>query len=296
MIFKDTVYYKYLTVSDKDKKWGLYLTGAGYTVVCGQEEYPCKDHPQHHYFHWSKGRKLTEFQLLYISKGKGVFESDVSGKKRVSVGDVFILFPDVWHRFTPDKRTGWNEYWVEFNGIYAIHLMKYGFLDPKEPVIKLDSRDVIVDSYLKLIKYVREEEVSFQFLASGILLGIIGRIEASKVSVSFKGKDVESLIKKAKSVITENLDQNVSPERIASEMGVSYSLFRQQFKKYTGFSPVQYQIQLRIQKAREMLINTDLSIKEIADSLGFDSLYYMSRIFKQKTGKTPREIRLGSYR
>lgn len=296
MIFKDKVYHKYITVSDIDKNWGLYLTGAGYTEVCGNEEYPCKDHPQHHHFHWSKGRILTEFQILYISKGKGVFESDDSRKKKVYAGDVFILFPDVWHRFSPDKNTGWNEYWIEFNGMYAEYLMESGFLDPKRPVIKLNGRNEIIDSFLKLIKFVREEEIAFQFLASGILLEIIGRIEASKVSGSFKGKDVENMIKKAKSIIADNLDQNIFPERIATQMGVSYSLFRQQFKRYTGFSPIQYQIERRIQKAREMLLNTNFSIKEIANLLGFRSLDYMSRLFKQKTGKTPREIRRDSFR
>jgi transcriptional regulator GlxA family with amidase domain len=63
------------------------------------------------------------------------------------------------------------------------------------------------------------------------------------------------------------------------------------FKQYTGIAPVQYQLDLKIRRAREMLVSTDLSIKEISYELGFQSIHYFSRIFKNKTGMAPSEIR-----
>lgn len=291
MIFKDKVFYKYLTVSEETRRWGLYLTGAGYTEVCSEDEYPCPDYPEHHYFHWSNGRRITDFQILFITKGKGVFESELSGKQRLKAGDIFILFPDVWHRFIPNKSTGWNEYFIEFNGVFAKHLLKNNFLNPNEPVIRLGMGEELTEKFLRIIKLVREEEITFQYEASAVLLRILGLISARKISGAFKGEDIESQIRQAKTIISDNIGISISPEKVAKELGISYSLFRKQFRRYTGFSPIQYQIQLRIQKAKDLLLNSNKSIKEIADQSGFESTYYFSRLFKLKMGKSPSEIR-----
>jgi AraC-like DNA-binding protein len=74
-------------------------------------------------------------------------------------------------------------------------------------------------------------------------------------------------------------------------MGISYSTFRRDFKRQTGLSPLQYHLLLKIEKAKELLINTELKAKEIAYKLGFDSDYYFCRLFKQKTGISPAQFR-----
>jgi len=296
MIFKDKVFYRYLTVSELTQKWGLYITGAGYTEVSSKFQYTLTDHPVHHYFQWSTGRRLTEFQILYITKGSGVFESEVSGRKKVKAGDLFILFPDIWHRFSPKKSTGWNEYWIEFNGSFAKNLQSNLYLNPSEPVISIGIGVEILENFLKIISRIRDEDISFQYTASGVLMQILGQIATKKISGTFRGQDIESQIRQAKSYISDNLSLPISPEKIAIQLDISYSLFRSQFRKYTGFSPIQYQIQLRIQKAKEMLTSTNLSIKEITHKLGFESTFYFSRIFKQKTGKSPSQFRCGNQR
>jgi len=72
---------------------------------------------------------------------------------------------------------------------------------------------------------------------------------------------------------------------------VSYSNFRKLFKEYTGISPAMYQQDLRLQRAKEMLSTTNLSIKEIAYRLNFESPDYFSCKFKVKTGQKPSEFR-----
>ena len=74
---------------------------------------------------------------------------------------------------------------------------------------------------------------------------------------------------------------------------IGYSYFRKMFKQYTGIAPVQYHLDLKIQRAREMLLSTDRSIKEIAFDLDFHSIHYFSRLFKKKTGISPSDIRKG---
>jgi AraC-like DNA-binding protein len=78
---------------------------------------------------------------------------------------------------------------------------------------------------------------------------------------------------------------------MADELNINYSAFRKAFKKYTGLSPMQYHTALRMKQALYLLANSDLSIKEISFNLGFCSIFYFSKLFKEKTGMTP-----GAYR
>jgi AraC-like DNA-binding protein len=78
---------------------------------------------------------------------------------------------------------------------------------------------------------------------------------------------------------------------LAEQVGVGYSWFRKMFKQYTGISPAQYQIQLRIMRAKELLMTTDLNITEIAYQLNFEDGGCFSTFFKNKEGITPSEFR-----
>ncbi|MBQ2129982.1 MAG: helix-turn-helix transcriptional regulator, partial [Prevotella sp.] len=80
-------------------------------------------------------------------------------------------------------------------------------------------------------------------------------------------------------------------QKIAEELGIGYSNFRKLFKEYTGVAPAMYQQELRLQRAKEMLSTTNISIKEIAYRLNFDSPDYFSAKFKIKTGRKPSDFR-----
>ena len=284
-------FFKYLTVSKENRKWGLYITGAGHIKVGKNVNYPLIDEPTHHYFHWSKGRRLGKYQILYITKGRGLFESEVSPMQKVNAGDIFILFPGIWHRFKSDKSTGWNEFWVEFNGDLMQHFRKENFLNPKKPVQKIGVHESIVENYFHIIDLIKEEKPGYQYLVSGKLMNILGEIFATIKYQPFEGKMIENQIKEAKLRIYENMHTTISQEEIAKNIGLGYSLYRKKFKEYTGVSPAQYQINLRIHKAKVLLISTNQPLKEIALNLGFYSPNYFYRIFKQKTCLTPSEYR-----
>lgn len=291
MTHQEKNYYKYLTVSDEDRKWGIYLTGAGHIRIEKNREYPPVNDPSHHYFHWSVGRRISEYQVLFITKGQGVFESEVTGRKKITAGDVFILFPGIWHRFRPDRSTGWDEFWVEFDGKLIRHYRDKEFLNPENPVITTGVQEDIAGNYLKILDLIAEEKPGFQYIVSGILIQILGQIFASRKYHSFEGKAIEDRIRQAKLMILENIGTNLPQQEIAKNIGMGYSLYRKKFKEYTGVSPAQYQIQLRINKAKDLLTITDQSLKTIANTLGFDIPDYFYRLFRQKTGFTPTEFR-----
>ena len=76
-------------------------------------------------------------------------------------------------------------------------------------------------------------------------------------------------------------------EDLAMKLNISYSWFRRIFKEYTGYAPAKYFQELKLRKAKQLLIDTPLSVKEISFSLGFQSTEYFFMFFKKHTGFTP---------
>lgn len=286
------IFHFYVNCCDEDRKWGLFITGAGYNEVKEQVDYPLAEHPAHHYFRWENGRTLSDYQVLFITRGKGIFESKSTGKMKICAGDVFILFPGIWHRFSPDKNTGWNEYWIEFNGKIANLLQDENCLDSDNPVIHIGYNETLIDSFKKIVKLVSTEQQVHQCLLAGELFQILVQIELlRKQTIPVDKKDIGEKIKEAKIYMYENMNHNIMLNELAKKLGISYSLFRTEFKHLTGLSPAQFHIELRIRRAKKLLRTTNKSIKYIALEIGFESYNYFSRLFKRKVKLSPMEFR-----
>jgi AraC-like DNA-binding protein len=282
--------FKYITVSEEDKECGVYLYVAGEATIEKNTEYPPKGHPSSYSFNLNTGRTLYEYQLNYITEGFGIFENKY-GKFRVTPGTIIILFPGEWHRYRPLKSTGWKEHYIGFNGVLASKLLKSEFFKLEQPIIRVNFHKELLDIFYRILEQIMNEKAGYQLVASGLTIAYIGQIIATIKNKEFEGKDIEQKIKQACVIMRDNLNRNINAFAIARELSIGYSYFRKMFKKYTGVSPLQYHLQLRIKQAEDMLSSTNKSMKEIAYDLGFSSFFYFSRLFKQKTGVNPTDFR-----
>ncbi len=283
-------YHRYLMIFDNDRKWGFYINDLGANKIEANSPYPSKGHPGRYMFSWEKGRVLDEFHFVMITRGEGVFESKETGKVKINAGDGFILFPGVWHRYKPNTKTGWDEQWVGFSGRVAEEMMNNGFFDAKNPVIHKCDRASMLNYFETLFKLFSNEPFGYQRLASGICMQLMA--EAYNIQQSKDNEEhLNSLVAYAKHLMYKKINNNIDLKKIAADYGVSYSKFRIDFKKQTGTSPLQYYLQLKIERAKELLLQSNKTQKEIAFSLGFESDYYFNRLFKSKVGVTPKEFR-----
>lgn len=286
-----TNYYKYLPVSEEDEKWGLSVLNTGCTRIAPDTAYPYSTHPSHHYFNYEKGRVLQEYQVIYITNGAGTFESKTGGKQTVTEGSVILLFPGERHRYKPNKKTGWDEFWVGFNGPVAHNLFTRKFFTAANPILPVGYHEPLLNLFLEIIDKTKEEKAGYQPLIAGAVLHLLGYIHAEAQQDKFEGQDIDAIVNKARLLFRSHIDQNISPVDVANELQISYSRFRKIFKEYTGLAPGQFQIQLKIHKAKELLLDPSKSIKEIAYELNFESNFYFSKLFKEKTGITPVQFR-----
>lgn len=287
----DSIHKQYLVANEQDISWGLVVNTAGYQTVEANSHYPITNHPMRYLFSTERGRVLEEYQLIYISQGQGTFASASKKKCEVKEGNFFLLFPGEWHTYRPDKDTGWTEYWIGFTGVNIDNRIQSGFFSKKEPVFNVGINDEIVHFYKQAADIASKQGTGFQQMLAGIVNLLLGYVYAGNKQVSFEELKVVNQINKAKMLMLDTFNSDVTPESIATQVNMSYSWFRRIFKQYTGFAPAQYIQELRIQKSKELLTNTNMTSQEIAYEVGFDTPYYFCIAFKKKTGMTPIKYR-----
>ena len=279
---------KYLSVTETEKNWGFYLTTAGYRRIQPKEIYPNgHDHPLTHSFTWNKGRVLNEYHLVFISHGKGIFETAKSGIQPVIAGTVFFLFPGVWHRYKPDTNSGWEEYWIGFKGNYPETLMGNRFFNPVYPFIHAGLNEYLLTLLQQLLEKIQSAKMGYHQIISGIALQILGLLHSVSVNEPNNEDTRGSLVLKARFLLNESIMEKVSMRQVAKQLPMGYSSFRKMFKNETGRSPNQYLLDIRLNKAKDLLMTTDMNIKEISYRTGFVSIFNFSKIFKKKMGVSP---------
>ncbi len=283
--------FKYLLVNEKDKRFGLTVNTVGFQPIAPHSLYPSTDHPKNYYFNPKKGRILSEYQIVYISKGRGTFSSSLTKKTSITKGQVMLLFPGQWHSYCPLKETGWNEYYIGFEGMIIDNIAENGFIVPESPILNVGINEDLVHLFSNAIKVAKEDKTAAQQYLAGITFNILGTILSLAQNRNFESKESSQKIERAKVIMIENLHKNIDIKGIAANLGISYSLFRKAFKEYTGYAPAQYVQELKLRKAKELLAETNHSIKEVSYELNFSSYEYFLSFFKKRVGHTPMEYR-----
>lgn len=285
-------FHKYLAITQLEEAWGFYVTTAGYSRIEANQEYPHNQgHPLTHSFSWNKGRILNGYYLVFISKGKGTFESALSPSTEILAGSCFFLFPGVWHRYKPDPESGWEEYWIGFRGSYPDTLMSQGLFSAAAPVVSPGLNDALLAPIKKVLDEMRTGSPGYHQVIAGITLQILGLVHALSARTNMIQDEDQQAIEKAKFYFRENLESALDIRELIRQLPMSYSKFRKLFKEVTGESPNQYHLNLRLDKARELLTTTNLNVSEVAYNLGFDSVFYFSKLFKKKNGVSPKSYR-----
>ena len=283
---------RYLVANEHDALWGLTVSTVGYDSVEAGEHYPTKGHADGYYFDMERGRVLNEYQMLYLLEGEGTFQSTHIESTTIKAGDIFLLFPGEWHTYGPLPTSKWKSYWIGFKGRNIDDRVNNGFLHPSKSIYHVGYSSEIIELYKAAMEAAFEEAAHSQQMLAGIVNHLLGAMYSLERIIELnKNHSHVEMVGKARIRIRESLESDLTIQQLADSLGVSYSNFRKLFKLHTGLSPALYQQDLRLQRAKELLSTTKMSIKEIAYRLNFDSPDYFSSRFRMKTGLKPSEFR-----
>lgn len=283
--------FKYLIVNDMDQKFGLSVNTVGFQSIVPNSPYPLKDHPSGYFFNAQKGRVLREYQFVYITKGRGLFTSDSTPETQICKGRLMVLFPGQWHTYHPLIHTGWNEYYIGFEGEMIDNIVKNSFLSPEKQILEVGLNEELVNLFSRAIEVAETDKISSQQYLAGIVLHMLGMILSISKNKIYEIGDMDQKIEQAKIIMNENVFKDVDPEELAMKLNISYSWFRKIFKDYTGYAPAKYFQELKLRKAKQLLVGTSQSVKEISYQLNYTSTEHFFSLFKKRTGFTPLEYR-----
>lgn len=285
------VEFKYLIVNERDKKFGVSVNTVGFQSIQPNTPYPLSDHPSGYYFNVQKGRILHEYQFVYITKGKGTISFVPGEEFELPKGRIFILFPGQWHSYYPNPETGWNEYYIGFEGQWVDKILENNFISKDNQILEIGFNEELVNLFSRAIEIAEEEKAASQQYLGGIVMHMLGLVLSVSQNTLFEVNEVTQKIEQAKIIMNENLFKNIDPEVLAEKLNISYSWFRKVFKDYTGYAPAKYFQELKLRKAKQLLIGTSLSVKEISYMLDYNSTEHFFSLFKKVTGFTPLEYR-----
>ena len=285
-------FHDYLPVGEQEIDWGLYVTVAGYNRVLPKEPFPSGNHPlSYHFDSATGGRYLHEYQLAYITNGQGTFSSAKTGTIELSSGMAFMLFPDVWHKYSPDHDTGWEDYWVGFSGSYVYELCRRNVISPNNPIFQPTKRKAIIQVFQGLLDAIHLEPMNNSMQYSAKVLEIIALVVEKPMEIKEERRGKEKIIEDAVQMIWGWSYRVLSVTDIAHQLGIQRRTLERYFREIRGTTVLEEIMQCRLSRARRLLEQTRVPISQVACMAGFSTAQQMRRNFQLFYGKTPENFR-----
>jgi AraC-like DNA-binding protein len=247
-------------------------------------------------FHFRERRKGCEDNILiYCLQGKGHYVVD---NKRYEVhANQYILIPatDKYIRYWADNDDPWTIYWLHFTGDNIDAFNRSLNLHITRGPVTIPFNEKAINIWQNIYQTL-EMGYSLENLcnASFCLHHIIAAFLFPERHLPSEKHNDGDIITKTILNMRDNLSKKLTVEDMAGNNNLSVSHFSNLFRKATGIPPIDYFIQLKMQKACQLLYANDAKIKNVAAELGYEDPYYFSRIFKKYIGSSPEQYRLAT--
>ena len=206
------------------------------------------------------------------------------------IGDrtIIIYKPGEEQYYGQSSNQGFENYWVHFTGYGVTDLLIQANLWEGH-IFQVGINHDIIPLFEAIINETAEQQHNFELVTASLLqqlLFLISRklfLDKKMVNMSARGIDIS----KSLAYLHKNFPNNITVTELAGKIGLSPSRYSSVFKEYMGLSPQQYLINYRLQKAKDLLRHTNLSIKHIASLVGFNDQLYFSKLFKKYEKVSP---------
>jgi AraC-like DNA-binding protein len=235
----------------------------------------------------------TGFPWLAIElvvQGQGRLE--IGGRRyRLQTGSLFAYGPRIPYRVVTEAKRPMLKYFIDFTGSAARRLMAAGPLRPGSILQALYPQELreIMDRIL--VEGIRETKLSRE-IANNYLRILLEKIhECAPASSSLGSSRGLTAYLRAKALLDGEYLHLSHGEDAARKLGVTPETLCRLFQRFSKTSPYQYLLQLKINQAVNLLLGTDLLVKEVALRAGFGDPFQFSRTFKSLQGVSPEKFR-----
>lgn len=243
----------------------------------------------HHDFKIMQGitdsRMQSFFTVHIVLSGEGVFNINENSYK-LSAGHIFLTPPKTLFSYYPNANNPWRYAWFAFREEAYLKLFESFGLTPKTPVYRT-KRFLEIESILnKLFNETPESAAPLESAAA--FFGVISVLTQENSCKASEINLPEYYVNKAIELVRVNYgDPNFNVHKLCKIMFISHSYLSRIFKSIKGETLSDFIIMMRYKKAAQLLANTDMTIKQVASSVGVKDEIHFYKQFKKIWGKTP---------
>lgn len=235
-------------------------------------------------------RTIACYGVSYILGGQGVYRDQRGEERPVRKDDAVLFFPGIPHGCGTAPGEFWDEFWFEFEGPVFDLMRANGLLDPQQPVHHAPGSDYW---FRRLFDLIPAEHLAKKTLPhitiSRFVLALMELLADAKISQAPAPRP--DWIETACALLTDERMEAGKIATVARKLGFSYDTFRKKFRAELGYSPGQYYMDARIDRAAALLHEGNHTVKTISVQLGFCDEFHFSRCFKRRMGHSPTEFR-----
>lgn len=275
-----------LPISEQSRNFGMAISEISYKKYQFPVNPDTSDTSDVRFDQWSVDLMLDTYQLYFISIGE-VFLKTYDFQGAVKEGMLFLLPPHEKFFLQPNLNKDYEEFRFSFLGNIPNLWCEKKFLPSYVAPVEVKYKDSVLNNMFRMISIAKKEIHGTQPMLSSILIEIISEFFSQRDSSLYLLNKQEDPLHVVKLYFADNVYTKFSIEEMCEKLHMNYYQLRNYFKEKTGISPYQYLLEMKIDMAKKLLMDSNNSVKEVAFKLAFDSPYYFSRLFKNKTGVSP---------
>ena len=238
--------------------------------------------------YWKKGRR--DYQILYVASGKAHFWFN-GIEEIVDSGHMVLYKPKEVQKYVYYVEDHPEVFWIHFTGYDVKNILEYHGISLNQHVFYSGTLPEYKMLFRKIIRELQQCEYGYEdYIASSFnnILLLVSRQQQNGENYTVT---IPEEIEMAVSYFNENYNTKISVAQYAESLHISTNWFIRNFKQHMKMSPAQYLLSLRMVNAQSLLENTDYSVGEIAEIVGYDNQLYFSRVFKKEYGISPAQYR-----
>ncbi|MDO5725398.1 MAG: AraC family transcriptional regulator [Tissierellia bacterium] len=230
----------------------------------------------------------TDF--FYVISGSGTLWIDGEEEMDVKTNDLVILTSRRGDISMTSPRGTMKYMLIGLDGISIIEKMDLSINQNAAVKYNLNKADPVLKSYLKdVVRETSEKRGNYIKIVSSLIDAIIEIIAREEIATfyPYKAKKHSNECAYIKKYLDENYYEDITLDSLANLAYMNKYYLVHEFKKYTGTTPINYLIDRRLEKAKELILDSNLTMEEIAKTVGFNSQSYFNQIFKKKVNASP---------
>lgn len=239
-------------------------------------------------FYRRNARYVDKWAIIYVASGSGTYQVNDGVRQQVRANSLFLFFPGASFHFGPNPDGYWDEYYFTIQGPRIEEWLRTWLTAP-DKVRQVQADDAQLSKISRIFMLMDSGVPVNADRAALLLESLLFEFVTSSDNDSGGARNEAHI--QVLHDIAESLYAPFDPHKLCEKNHISHSTLKRIVSKYTGYPLNEYIHRLKVAEAKNIMLNSEQTLKEIASQLGYKDVFYFSRLFKKYVGVSPAHFR-----